>query len=57
MHKMMNEHLCVCLEEGLSVSQWVESKQNVVGPTEWGGDMEVQLQALLCLVDPLFYPR
>ena len=45
MHKMMNEHPCVRLE-GLSLQQWLEKKQHVVDPTEWGGDMEVWLLAI-----------
>ena len=43
---MMNKHPCVRFEEGLSVLQWLEKKQHVVDPTEWGGDMEVRLLAI-----------
>ncbi|XP_065913758.1 uncharacterized protein [Dysidea avara] len=45
-HKTMNEHPCVHLEEGLSVVQWLEKKERVMDPTEWGGDMEVRLLAI-----------
>lgn len=44
--KMMSEHPDVRLEEGLSVIQWLEKKQRVMDPAEWGGDMEVRLLAI-----------
>ena len=37
--KMMNEHR-VRYEEGLSVPQWLEKKQHVMDPAEWGGDVD-----------------
>ena len=46
MYKMMSEHPDVRLEEGLSVVQWLEKKQRVMDPAEWGGDMEVRLLAI-----------
>lgn len=46
MYKMMSEHPDVRLEEGLSVIQWLQKKQCVMDPAEWGGDMEVRLLAI-----------
>ena len=45
-YKMMIEHPNVRLEEGMSVIQWLEKKQCVMDPAEWGGDMEVRLLAI-----------
>ena len=44
--KMMSDHPRVRFEEGLSLPQWLEKKQRVMDPTEWGGDMEVRLLAI-----------
>ena len=41
--QVMTDHPAVRLKDGLSIIQWLERKQAVLDPTEWGGDLEVQL--------------
>ena len=44
--KTMTEHPDVCLEDGLSMTQWLEKKQKKLNLSEWGGDLEVRLLAI-----------
>ena len=44
--KTMTEHPDVCLEDGLSMTQWLEKKQKNLNLSEWGGDLEVCLLAI-----------
>jgi len=44
--KMMNECPHVCMEDGLSFIQWLEKKQTVLDPSEWGGNLELHLLAI-----------
>ena len=44
--KVMTDYPAVQLEDGLSIIQWLERKQAVLDPTEWGGDLEIRLLAI-----------
>ena len=44
--KVMTDYPAVRLEDGLSIIQWLERKQAVLDPAEWGGDLEVRLLAI-----------
>ena len=42
----MTDYPAIQLEDGLSVIQWLETKQGVLDPTEWAGDLEIRLLAI-----------
>ena len=44
--KMMDECPHVRKEDGLSMIQWLEKRQTVLDPSEWGGDLELRLLAI-----------
>ena len=44
--KTMTEHPDVRLEDGLSMTQWLEKKQKNLNVSEWGGDLEIRLMAI-----------
>ena len=44
--KMMDECPHVRMEDGLSVIQWLEKRQTILDPSEWGGDLELRLLAI-----------
>ena len=43
---MMLKYPHVRQEDGLSMLQWLEKKQDVSNPNSWGGDLELRLLAL-----------
>ena len=45
-YKMMDECPHVRTEDGLSFIQWLERKQAILDPSEWGGDLELRLLAI-----------
>ena len=44
--KTMDECPHVRMEDGLSLVHWLEKKQAVLDPSEWGGDLELRLLAI-----------
>jgi len=44
--RIMTEHPVVRLEDGLSPLQWLQKKQTILDPAEWGGDLELRLLAI-----------
>lgn len=44
--KTMTEHPDVRLEDGLTMTQWLEKKQKNLNVSEWGGDLEIRLMAI-----------
>ena len=40
------EYPAVRLEDGLSTTQWLQKKQTILDPAEWGGDLELCLLAI-----------
>ena len=44
--RMMTDHPAVRLEDGLSPIQWLQKKQTILDPAEWGGDLELRLLAI-----------